>query len=95
MEPILQQLRRIQEKLVFLQKQQQQLLRENERLQLQVQVYQEKDQLVQHRITELETQLELARAVRPQMTEADRQALEKRINQYLREIDKCIALLNE
>ena len=69
--------------------------RENERLLLQVKVYQEKDQLVQHRITELETQLELAKAIRPQMSEEDRQALEKRINRYLKEIDKCIALLNE
>ena len=29
------------------------------------------------------------------MNEADRLALEKRINQYLKEIEQCIALLNE
>ncbi|WP_046370990.1 hypothetical protein [Flavihumibacter petaseus] len=95
MEELVQQLRRIQEKLAILQKQQQMLQRENERLLLQVKVYQEKDQLVQHRMTELETQLELARTIRPQMSEEDRLALEKRINRYLKEIDKCIALLNE
>lgn len=95
MEDLLLQVKRIQEKLTILQKQYQLLQRDNERLQLQMNVYQDKDQLVQQRTHELERQLELARATRPQMTEHDRQALEKRINQYLREIDKCIAMLNE
>ena len=89
------QVKRIQEKLLSLQKQQQLLQRDNERLQAQLAVYQEKDRLVLQRTTDLERQLELARATRPQMTEKDRQALEKRINQYLKDIDKCIAMLNE
>lgn len=95
MEELLLQIKRIQEKLQFLQKQYQLVQRDNERLQLQLNVYQDKDRLIQHRTGELEKQLELARATRPHMTEQDRQALEKRINQYLKEIDKCIALLNE
>jgi len=89
------QVKRIQEKLAALQRQQLQLQRDNDRLQAQLNIYQEKDQLLQQRSGELERQLELARATRPQMTEKDRQALEKRINQYLKDIDKCIALLNE
>jgi len=89
------QVKRIQEKLAALQRQQQQLQRDNDRLQAQLNIYQEKDQLLQQRSGELERQLELARATRPQMTEKDRQALEKRINQYLKDIDKCIALLKE
>ena len=89
------QVKRIQEKLLSLQKQHQLLQRDNERLQAQLTVYQEKDRLVQQRTADLERQLELARATRPQMTEKDRQALEKRINQYLKDIDKCIAMLNE
>ena len=89
------QVKRIQEKLLSLQKQHQLLQRDNERLQAQLAVYQEKDRLVLQRTTDLERQLELARATRPQMTEKDRQALEKRINQYLKDIDKCIAMLNE
>ncbi|HPZ87635.1 MAG TPA: hypothetical protein PLQ32_06005 [Flavihumibacter sp.] len=95
MEDLLLQVKRIQEKLAALQRQQQQLQRDNDRLQAQLNIYQEKDQLLQQRSGELERQLELARATRPQMTEKDRQALEKRINQYLKDIDKCIALLNE
>ncbi|MFD2527412.1 hypothetical protein ACFSQD_16435 [Flavihumibacter stibioxidans] len=87
---------RIQEKLQGLQRQYLQLQRDNERLVQQQQQFEEKDRLQQFRLEELERQLELVKATRPaQMNEADRQALEKRINQYLREIDKCIALLNE
>jgi len=29
------------------------------------------------------------------MTEADKKAFEKQINQYIKEIDKCIGLLSE
>jgi hypothetical protein len=95
MDDILQHIKRIQDKLLVLQKQFQQVSRDNERLAQESLSYQEKDTLQQHRIDQLEKQLELNRAVRPAMTDKDRQALEKRINQYLRDIDKCITLLNE
>jgi hypothetical protein len=95
MEELLTHITRIQEKLLNLQKQFQLIHRDNERLQQQVNNYEEKDRLQHFRIDELERQLELAKAVRPEMNEKDKLALEKRINQYLREIDKCIALLNE
>jgi archaellum component FlaC len=95
MDDILQHIKRIQDKLQALQKQFQQVSRDNERLSQDALSFQEKDRLQQHRIDHLEKQLELNRAVRPAMTDKDRQALEKRINQYLREIDKCITLLNE
>jgi predicted nucleic acid-binding Zn-ribbon protein len=87
---------RIQDKLAELQKQYTQAKKEQERLQQTFQLLQEKDRLQQARIEELERQLEVVRATRPAtMKEADRQALEKRINQYLKEIEQCIALLNE
>lgn len=96
MQELLNHINRIQEKLQGLQRQYLQLQRDNEKLLQQQQQFEEKDRLQQFRLEELERQLELVKATRPaQMNEADRQALEKRINQYLREIDKCIALLNE
>lgn len=95
MEDLLQHIRRIQEKLQVLQKQFFHAQRENERLQQQLQNYHEKDRLQQQRLEDLERQLEVVKVTRPQMSEKDRQALEKRINLYLREIDKCIGLLNE
>lgn len=95
MEELLQHIRRIQEKLQGLQKQFQQVNRDKDRLQQELLSSLEKDRLQQLKIQELEKQLELSKAVRTDMSEDDRQALERRINQYLREIDKCIALLNE
>lgn len=95
MEELLQHIRRIQEKLQGLQKQFQQVNRDKDRLQQELLSSLERDRLQQLKIQELEKQLELSKAVRTDMSEDDRQALERRINQYLREIDKCIALLNE
>lgn len=95
MEELLQHIRRIQEKLQGLQKQFQQVNRDKDRLQQELLSSLERDRLQQLKIQELEKQLELSKAVRTDMSEEDRQALERRINQYLREIDKCIALLNE
>ncbi len=95
MEEMLQHIRRIQDKLQGLQKQFQQVTRDRDRLGQEIQSFQEKDQLQQHRIEQLEKQLEMNRAIRPERNDTDKKALEKRINQYLREIDKCIALLNE
>jgi chromosome segregation ATPase len=95
MEEMLQHIRRIQDKLQGLQKQFQQVTRDRDRMGQEIQSFQEKDQLQQHRIEQLEKQLEMNRAIRPERNDTDKKALEKRINQYLREIDKCIALLNE
>ncbi|MCG7856003.1 hypothetical protein [Flavihumibacter sp.] len=96
MQELLDHIARIQDKLGVLQKQFLQIQRENERLLQQHQSYVEKDRLQQHRLEELQQQLDLLKATRGAGTnEVDKHALEKRINQYLREIDKCIALLNE
>lgn len=96
MQALLDHINRIQDKLTDLQKQQAQEKKELDRVQQTLQLYQEKDRLQQGRIDELERQLEVVRATRPStMNEADRLALEKRINQYLKEIEQCIALLNE
>jgi predicted nuclease with TOPRIM domain len=96
MQELLQHIARIQEKLAELQKQYQLLKKDNERMSQTLQLFQEKDKLQQNRIEELERQLEVVRATRTsELSEADRQAIEKRINQYLREIEQCIALLNE
>ena len=95
MQPLIDHINRIQEKLADLQKQQALAKKDQERLQQTFQLLQEKDRLQQARIEELERQLEVVRATRPAtMKEADRLALEKRINQYLKEIEQCIALLN-
>jgi hypothetical protein len=43
----------------------------------------------------LTLRLEVLKASKGDMTEPEKKSFEKKINQYLREIDKCIAFLNE
>ncbi len=46
-------------------------------------------------ITSLQEQVGILKAATRQMNEADKRAFEKNINQYIREIDKCIGILSE
>ncbi len=96
MQELLDHINRIQEKLANLHKQFAAQKKDADRLQQTVQLFQEKDLLQQNRILELERQVELLKLTRPSDSEpANREALEKRINQYVKEIEQCIALLNE
>ena len=47
------------------------------------------------RIEELEQQVLILKSVGGDMNETDKKAFEKRINQYINEINKCIGLLSE
>lgn len=47
------------------------------------------------RITELEQQAGILKSAAGKMNETDKKMFEKHINQYIREIDKCIGLLSE
>ena len=44
---------------------------------------------------ELDQKVNILKAASGQMTEADQKEFEKRINQYIKEIDKCIGLLSD
>lgn len=43
----------------------------------------------------LSMRIEVLKASRGEMEEEDKKSFEKKINQYLKEIDKCISLLHE
>jgi chromosome segregation ATPase len=87
--------RRIQEKLQQLLRQRDLLLKENTKLREEV------HQLQQHleergtRLEQLQQQAEILKATKAAMSEGEKRALEKRLGQYIREIDRCIALLGE
>ena len=48
-----------------------------------------------NRINQLEQQVGILKSAAGKMEEADKKLFEKHINQYIREIDKCIGLLSE
>jgi len=90
-----QELIRITEKLQQLVKQQQQLKKENEKLKADQTAFVQKikDQLEIN--LSLEQQLEAARISSGIADGASKKELERKLNQYIREIDRCIALLAE
>ena len=82
-------------KLQQLLKQYQLLQKENEQLKNSVselKINRENDLL---RISQLEQQAGILKSAAGKMDDTDKKMFEKQINQYIREIDKCIALLSE
>lgn len=95
MEAIDQQIRRIQTKLQDLLKRHASALKEVEKQQLTIEKLREQQSLNEKKIKALEEQHQILKAAAGQMNEVDRKAFEQTINRYIREIDKCIALLSE
>ena len=87
--------RRIQEKLQQLLRQRDLLLKENTKLR--EEVHQLQQNLEEHgtRLEQLQQQAEILKATKAAMSEGEKRALEKRLGQYIREIDRCIAMLGE
>lgn len=88
------QLKRIQDKLQGLLKQHAVLQKEN--VQLKAELNDSKSEVSSHKknVDELKQQVDILKFSAGEMNETDKKAFEKRINSYLKEIDKCIALLS-
>lgn len=95
MTPEEQQLKRIQDKLQALVKQCQLLQNQNEQLkhQLKESIANQENQAV--KIEQLEEKLAILKVTAGQLDELDKKELEKRLNRYLKEIDRCITILSE
>jgi len=90
-----QHIKRINEKLQQLLKNYQQLQKENSRQAEQIKQLKETKEKDNQQIEDLKQKVSVLKAATNQMTEADKKEFEKNINQYIREIDKCIGLLSE
>lgn len=86
---------RINHKLQQLLKQHQFLQKENEKLRLTVTNLQSAREQEMEKINQLEQQVSILKSSIGQMDEQDKKVFEKQINQYIKEIDKCIGLLSE
>ena len=85
----------VNEKLQQLLKNHVALKKENESLKLDLKKILQKEEDYKIKVHELEEKVNILKAASGQMTEADQKEFEKRVNQYIREIDKCIGLLSE
>ena len=90
-----QHLKRIQDKLQQLVKQHAAVQKENSKLKEELESAQQKISAQQKSTDELKQQVSILKVSAGDMSEADKKEFEKRINGYLKEIDRCIALLGE
>lgn len=90
-----QQFNAVQEKLQLLLKQHNRLKRENEQLRQLLQEQKEQQGLSLQLIEQLEQQVTILKYATTEMNEIDKKEFERKINQFLKEIDKCIAFLGK
>jgi chromosome segregation ATPase len=88
-------IKRIQEKLHRLLKQYNELEKENSLLKKELEKSSKQFSQHQQTIETLKQQVEVLKITSGNWEENDKKEFEKRINHYLREIDKCINLLSE
>jgi len=89
------QVQRIHDKLQQVLRQRETLLKENNRLKEELQQLRRSEGNRTDQVEQLRQQVEILKAKKGEMPLAEKAVLEKRLNQYIREIDRCIALLGE
>jgi septal ring factor EnvC (AmiA/AmiB activator) len=89
------QIQRIQDKLQQLLRQRDFLLKENGKLREELRKTQEGQTEDSRRLEQLRQQVEVLGVTKTAMSEGEKRELEKRLGQYIREIDRCIAMLGE
>jgi cell division FtsZ-interacting protein ZapD len=85
----------INEKLQLLLRQQSKLKKENERLRVELQEWRSKEEVYQQKISELGQQIQILKLGAGEMNEKEKKDFEKKINLYIKEIDKCISYLSQ
>jgi chromosome segregation ATPase len=90
-----QQFNSLNDKLQQLLKQHNRIQKENERLKQDLEEFRNKELQKQQRMDELEQQVSILKITSGEMNEKDKREFEKKINQYIREVDKCISFLSQ
>ena len=86
-------IKQVHEKLHQLLKQHQQLMKENNKLKADMQKMKDETTRQEKQVDELKQQLGILRMNSSGMGEKEKKEMEKQINVYLKEIDRCIAML--
>lgn len=85
----------INEKLQLLLRQHNRLKKENERLREELNAQKAREQETQQSVQELHQQIAILKVASGDLSDKDKKDFERKINQYVREIDKCIAFLSQ
>lgn len=86
---------RISEKIQLLLKQHTHLQKENEKLKTELVELRNRAKDNDGLIEQLQLRIDVLKASKSHLSDEEKKSYEKKINLYLKEIDKCIALLNE
>jgi hypothetical protein len=95
MEELELQVKRIHDKLQQVLRQREALVKENNKLRDELQQLRQSETDRIEQIEQLKQQAEILKVKKGEMPSEEKALLEKRLNQYIREIDRCIALLAE
>jgi septal ring factor EnvC (AmiA/AmiB activator) len=89
------QLKQIHEKLQQLLKQYQSLQKQNSKLKQEIQEFKSNHNIHAEELDRLHQRTQILQSSKTEMSDEEKKAFEKRLNNYVKEIDRCIALLNE
>ena len=90
-----QQFTTLNEKSQQLLKQYSRLQKENDRLKEELQQSKNREAGTLERVDELQQQISILKLATGDMNERDRKEFDKKINSYIKEIDKCISFLSQ
>jgi predicted nuclease with TOPRIM domain len=85
----------INEKLQQLLKQYSRLQKENERLRDELSDLKKKEFLFAQKMEEMQEQITILKVSSGELSEKDKKDFERKINQYIKEVDKCITFLSQ
>ena len=68
--------------------------KENANLNREIELYKEREQQTLQKIDFLEMQVRILKTSMGSMDEKEKKDFEKKINQYVKDLDKCMAMLN-
>lgn len=71
------------------------LQRENEKLKEDLEQSKKREAITQDKVEELQQQVSVLKLAAGEMSEKDKKTFERKLNQYIKEIDKAIAYLSE
>ena len=89
------QLERIQQKIQQLLKQQRALQKINQQLRDEINILRKEKNHQVESVDDLQQQLIVLKATKSELSDDEKKAFEKRLGQYIREIDRCISMLSE
>jgi hypothetical protein len=90
-----QSLQRINDKLQQVAQRYQSLQKENLQLTRELRVLKEREEAREKKVIELELKMAAIKTATGRLDESEKKDIDKRLNHYIREIDRCIALLSD